>query len=105
MESQQHSQIKLAAEAKQREQARTLAIETQVKKGTCCCFGFKVEKEQARLLLEAQALPISSHFNFYIDVSSALEDTKGLLWIGKAKEKARLAAEAQQREQALGPSV
>ena len=83
----------------------TLMFETQVKEGTCCCFGFKVEKEQVRLALEEQALPISSHFNFYIDVSSALEDTKGLLWIGKAKEKARLAAEAQQREQALGPSV
>ena len=39
-----------------------LVFETQVKKGTCCCFGFKVEKEQARLLLEAQALPIS----FYV---------------------------------------
>ena len=68
----------------------TLMFETQVKEGTCCCFGFKVEKEQVRLALEEQALPISSHFSFYIDVSSALEDTKGLLWIGKAKEKARL---------------
>ena len=65
----------------------TLMFETQVKEGTCCCFGFKVEKEQVRLALEEQALPISSYFNFYIDMSRALEDTKGfaLDWKGEGE--------------------
>jgi hypothetical protein len=52
---------RLAAEAQQREQALDPSFEIQVKKGKCCCFGFKVEKEQARLVLEAQALPNSSY--------------------------------------------
>ena len=54
---------RLAAEAQQREQALdpSASVEIEVKEGTCCCFGFKVEKEQARLALEAQALPIASY--------------------------------------------
>jgi hypothetical protein len=72
-----YSQIKLAAEAKHREQALDPSVEIQVKQGICCCFGFEVEKEQARLALEEQALSISSFG--YIEMSKAFEAQKGLL--------------------------
>jgi hypothetical protein len=57
-----------------------------VKKGICCCFGLKVEKEQARLVLEAQACPISAYV--YIEMFRALEVTRGLFaldWTGKGE--------------------
>ena len=80
---------RLAAEAQQREEAWDPSFETQVKKGICCCFGLKVEKEQARLVLEAQALPISSYV--YIGMFSALEVTRGLFaldWNGEGESTA-----------------
>ena len=79
-------QIMLAAEAKLREQALDPSVEifTGEKKAHVAVLGFKVEKEQVRLALEAQALPIASFVNINMS-PRAVKDTKGFVWIWKCK--------------------
>ena len=58
---------RLAAEAQKREEALGPSVEIfSSTKNMFAVLGFKVEKEQVRLALEAQALPIASFVNINI---------------------------------------
>ena len=59
---------RLAAEAQKREEVLGPSVEmfTSENKVHVAVLGFKVEKEQVRLALEAQALPIASFVNINI---------------------------------------